>query len=648
MLTAFLIFTGALLSGPAEASTPTVPTEATYLGRKDKEEQEEEISDAEKERQQKLADKAARVVVLKWPDTSADYKDAAIQRNVKSRIDRANARFFPATDLYQSGRASPDKTVIPRNQPSWVPDQNLEVVMNEVRKTSQIPWDAMSPGEWGLQANKLLALEELIWFTDKVEQRESLFLLYTMIGYAAENQNSPAPPFYESIGGMSVNYYYYRAATLAWQEPGLMKNVTDQEIHGQINYYLSGITEGRFPQLTLDFELDGEEFDPEEFAGEYEVFLNGLPVEIDDDEAQYKVPLGRWDIYLKRTDTGHGLSDKLIVDKLEDKNYFVREDARKKMGYDLIEQLMEHPNECTPPLDGDILLYLAIYAKMHSAEKTGTGKDAEIYIAVPKNGDPNKVWIWRYDRPSATLQLVGGGEDEFPVRFAITLKSGVMYNGAAFSVDTTVDNSDINAITDPVGNAQGRGDADLQAAHLPVDITLRGHYNRLMIGVGMEFGWNLGSQGLWVERYRTPEHKADYGELIVVEKGPAEEGANGSVNGPEVYHYTAWNRYTHFDVGVVLGRNAARGFGPRFALSTGWTNLPHAFVSMGHFAWAYEPEIEAIKGNKRVRPFVEADLRGGVAVSLADSIQTDLAELELEERRAKPIFGITAGIGTTF
>lgn len=642
MLSAFLFALGLVFSGPAHASGPFLHESSTvqgdYLGKADKEEKEEEISEAEKERQQKLMDKSARVIVLKWDDTTTDYKDEALRRNVKSRIDRPGALFFPSVDLYQNGRKVLDNTVRPIDQPARVPDANLDAIQAEALKVSQIPWDSMSPGEWGVLAEKMRRMVDLVWFVEKVEQREPLFHLYTMIGYAAENQNNPSPPYYEAIGNQSVNYYYYLAAQLAWQDPSLMSKLNDMEIRGQVNYYLDGINSGRFPFFPLDFELENF-YDQEEFAEEYEVYINGLPVEVDA-EAQFKVPLGRNDIYMKRADTGHGLSEQLIVDKFEEKAYFVRDVARKDMGIEFIEQLMLHPNECTPELDGDILTFLSIYAKMH-----GT---AEIYIAVPKNGDPNKTWIWRWDRSTATLQLVGGGQDDFPIRFAVTARSGVMYNGAGFSVDTSVDNSDINAITDPVGNASSRGEVDLQAGHLPVDFTLRGHYNRLMVGVGMEFGYNLGADGLWVERYRTPEHKADYGELIVVERGPAEQGENGSTNGPEVYHYKAWNRYTHFDVGAVFGRNAALGFGPRLALSAGWTDLPHAFISMGHFGWSLEPPLDAFKGAKRVRPMIDADLRGGVAWSLGDSIQTDIAAASDTEGRLKPIFGIQAGIGTTF
>jgi hypothetical protein len=621
-------------------STDSIEAMGDYAVGKKREEQEAEISEAEKERLQKLKDRSSRIIVLKWNDTTTDYQDATLIRNVKSRIDRPDALFFPSVDLYQNGRKHPDDTLIPADQPALVPDVNLEAILRESTDVSQKPWDSMSPGEWGVIAEKLRRMLDLVWFIEKVEQREPLFHLYTMIGYAAENQNSPSPPYYESLGGQSVNYYYYLAATMAWQDPSLMSKLTDMEIRGQVQYYLQGLQDGRYPFYSVDFELENE-FDVDDFTGEYEVYMNGLLLEDIDPEGQFKVPLGIFDVYLKRTDTGHGLSDRLEFDKLEEKAYFVRDVARKEMGTEFIEQLMLHPNECTPEVAEYVLHYMAIYAKLHSK--------AEIYIAVPKNGDPNKVWIWRYDRQTATLQLVGGGQEEFPVRFALIASSGVMYNGAAFSVDSTVDNTDINALDDPAGNAVDRGSLDLQSAHLPVNLTLRGHYNRLMVGVGMEFGYNLAGDGLWVERYRTPEHKFDYGELIVTEAGPAEDNEDGtSRNGPEVYHYKAWSRYTHFDLGVVFGRDAARAFGPRLALSTGWTDLPHAWVLLGHFGWSLEVPLDALHVGRRIRPLVDVDARGGMAYTLGDSIQTDLAHADPDQLRIKPVFGLTAGIGTTF
>lgn len=632
-----LAFWFALFTGPAHASTPEPSVDSDYglFDRNSGEEREEEIDEAEEEELRKKRDRKARVVVLKWDGTSTDYRDDTVRRNVRSRIDRPDALFFPSTDLYQPGRRHPDDTIEPRYQPSWVPDGNLDLVMMEASKVSQIPWDAKSPAEWQLIARQLMKLTDSMWFVEKVEQREPLFMLYAYVGYAAENGNNPAPPFYEAIGAQSVNYYYYLAATLAWQDPSLMSKVLDNDIRGMINYYLERIQAGGFPELALDFELENE-FDKEEFAKEYEVYLNGLVIDEDiDEQGEYEVPPGRFDIYLKRKDTGHGLSDQLTVDKYKDKNYFVRDDARKKMGSDFYNALMLHPNECTPALDGETLNYLAIYQKLHD--------QAEIYIAVPRNGDPNKVYIWRYDRPSATLQLVQGDNDDFPIRFAAVVSTGVMYNGAAFSVDSTIDNGDLNNILDPnPSQAFNRLDADLQTGHLPLNVQLRGHYNRLLVEVGMEWGWNLSGEGLWVERYRTPEHKADYGQLMVVDADTVAQPR------PEVYHYKAWNRYTYGGVGVVLGPNASLGFGPRFSVRSGVTDLPWAVQTTGHFGYTLEPPLESLKSAKRVRPLIDFDARVGASMALNNSIQRDIADLEDEEGFVKPVFGITAGIGTTF
>ncbi len=629
-----------LLMSPAVASVTPEPTlesdEGLFDGerRQRGEEEEEEIDEAEEEELREKRDRKSRVVVLKWDGTSTDYRDETVRRNVRSRIDRPDALFFPSTDLFQRGRKHPDPTLEPKYQPAVVPDGNLDVAMREVRRISQIPWDARSPAEWQLIARDLIKLTDSLWFLEKVEQREPLFMAYAYIGYSAENGNNPAPPFYEAIGGQSVNYYYYLAATLAWQDPSLMSKISDNRIRGFISYYLNQIQQGDFPVLALDFELENE-FDLEEFNDEYEVYLNGLKLEDINEKGQYQVPLGRLDIYLKRNDTGHGLSDQLKVDKYKDKAYFVRDEARKKMGSDFYKQLMLHPNECTPALDGDILNYLAIYAKLHS--------QAEIYIAVPRNGDPNKVYIWRYDRASATLQLVQGDDDDFPIRFAFVMSTGVMYNGAAFSVDSSVDNSDLNQVLDP--DLQGelnRLGYDLNRAHLPLNLQLRGHYNRLMVEFGMEFGYNLSAEGLWVERYRTPEHKADYGRLIVV------DSQGSDVPRPEVFHYKSWNRYTYGGVGVVLGRDASLGFGPHFSLRAGVSDLPWAVQTTAHFGLTKEPPIDALRSAKRVRPLIDLDVRAGASVAMKGSIQRDLSKLVKDERYVKPVFGLTLGVGTTF
>ncbi|MCB9760091.1 MAG: hypothetical protein H6739_09680 [Alphaproteobacteria bacterium] len=648
---------------PPQASTVPDPQVAHRIGNKDKKaEQEQQMTDAEKEAEKRRKDRASRVVVLKWPQTETDYMDETLRRNVRSRIDRADALFFPSVDLYQNGRKVPDKTVIPANQPAMVPDSNLDAIVAETNRVSAIPWDALTPAEWGLEGNKLLRLVDTVWFVEKVEQREPLFLLYSQIGNAAENQNNPAPPFYEAIGGQFVNYYFYLCATLALQDPSLMSKLTNQDLNGAVTFYLQQLQQGTYPMFPLDFELENE-FDLDQFDKEYEVLLNGLPVEIDY-EAQVIVPLGRHDIYLKRKDTGHGLSEKLVVDKLEEKAYFVRDVARKKMGIEFIDQLFKHPNECTPELDGDILNYLAIYAKLHS--------QAEIYIAVPRYGNPNKVWIWRYDRSTATLQLVGGGNDGFPVRFAAVGSVGILYNWATFSVDDEISESDVQGVleTSAQGELQDRLDANPEAGTLPFSLELRGHYNRLMIAAGIEGGYNLASEGKYVERYHTPVHGGDFdNDLITIQAQDRQETERTDENGdpvldengdpvpgpdlysgPEALHFSRFNRYIYGAVGVGLGRDASLGFGPRLALKVGWTNLPYAIQTTGHFGWTIEGEnlISALPSTNRVRPLLDIDARAGVAISLPGSIQSDLAQSYDSEKIVAPVFGLTAGIGTTF
>ena len=93
------------------------------------------------------------------------------------------------------------------------------------------------------------------------------------------------------------------------------------------------------------------------------------------------------------------------------------------MELDFVAQLFLRETECTPQVDSDILTYLSIYAKMHPEV------DTEIYISVPKAGNPNKVWVWRFDPTSTTLSKVKDGIEEFPVHFVATMGTGMLYNG---------------------------------------------------------------------------------------------------------------------------------------------------------------------------------------------------------------------------
>lgn len=620
-------------STPAWAQAPTLPEppaieapklpEGVELPRKEKE--VDEPSDAEKAAEARRREKQPRVIVLRWYDRKTDYTDTVLQRVVRSAIVRPDANFYPEVDLYQNGRKVRDRTVVPAMQPGRVPEENVARVRDAVEQVSMIPWNQLSPDRWGLKAQELREMVELLWFVDRPELREPLFLLYAQIGRAAENQNQILPPFYEQIGETPVNYYFYLAATLAFQDPALMSKLTDSELRGAVATILQQLQQGVFPSLKIDFQQEGLDFDLEGFGAEYEVQLNGIPT-APDEKGQIDVFLGRTDIYLKRQDSGHGLSERLEVTKLEDKIYFVRDAARKKMGIDFIRQLFLHPNECTPSLDGDILNYLAIYARIHDK--------AEIYVAVPEEGNPNRVYIWRYDRPTATLQLVRGGGDQFPVRFALLTSAGLAFDGVHPSFDSSVepptDPDEAEEFLDPTS----RLDADLDPAWLPWNLELRGHINRLMLTVGAEAQFNLSDTTTWVESYRTPGNPDAY---VLLDR----KIGNGAARPVPVYNERKVARMLFMGSSVVLGRDAGIGFGPRLGFRTGWSNVPYALQSTLHAGWAFAPPGIKAPGN-RVRPLVDVDARVGAIWPFKPSLAHE------DPITVAPVFGLTAGIGTTF
>jgi hypothetical protein len=617
---------------------------------KSAEEKEKQLTDAEKAAEQKRKEKLARVIVLKWQGTDTDYTDPDVQRIVKSRIQRPDAAFFPDVDLYQEGRKVKDETVVPAMQPAIVPTQNIARVMAAVEEVSRVPYNGWSPPQWGLKAKELQEMVELLWFLDRVELREPLFLLYVQVGRAAENQNEVIPPFYEQVGFQAVNYYYYMAAVLAHQDPSLMSKLTDQDLNASIQAYLSMMQQGGFPTLKLNFEQDGMDFDAEDFATRYEIYLNGLKVD-PDDQGEIDIFLGRTDIYLKRVDNGHGLSERLEVTKLEGKRYFVRDVARKKMGLDLIEQLFLHLNECTPQLEGVILNYLAIYAKIH--------EKAEIYIAVPKEGNPNKTAMWRYDRPTASLSKVQGGDDAFPIHFALQIAGGLGYSGATLSYagPDAQDAAGAAASSDFAVDPNNLVNLEAIPALIPLNVEFRAHYNRLALGIGAEAGFL--PEGVFLERYFLD------GNLDGVVYNDADDAFNNpqagdtfSYEGQEladgetppdweqVFHTDFVNRSLYLTGGVVLGRDAGLGLGPRIMLRVGWSNMPYALNTTAHFGWNFA--IPMKKELPRVRPYVDVDGRAGATFPFQSSLSWATGGGgDTTDVPVSPFVALTAGIGTT-
>jgi len=398
---------------------------------------------------------------------------------------------------------------------------------------------------------------------------------------------------------------------MAKEDPSLMGQLGDQELHSYIAQYLDQLNSDGFPSMPLDFELENH-FDLDEFSGEYKVILNGLEV-VPDPRGQIRVPLGRTDIYLQAADGGHGLSERLIVDKLEDKAFFVRDVARKSMGVDFIDKLMENPNECSPELEERMHIYLSIYAKLHPND--------DVYVAVPEEGKLSKLRIWRYDRQGSTLQLVGGGGDGFPIRFGGVAAFGSMFNTAMVEFDPTITGDDVLGMGSTFDE---KGGATLGGKHIPVNLELRLHYNRWMLAFGTELGVHLGDG--WVERFPGTDGR----DLIAK-----------NADGEEELDWGSFNILNYMSFGVLLGKDAGIGLGPRAAIRFGKLDMPRANQLTLHAGYTLPaPGIEA---EGRVRPFIDADFRAGMIFPQTGSLQ-----LEGDGGLSQPTFGLTAGVGTTF
>lgn len=613
---------GELQSLPSIESYAYGPLDAA----KGKAEEKMDEKDAEAEARLKALEEArsgkgARVVVLKWKGTTVDYANDTLQRNVRTRIARPDATFFPSIDLYQVGRREKRDGVRPDEERAAVPDATITMIETAVADIETVPWNAMSEADWGITSNQLKDLaENELWFIDRPELREPLFRLYAQIGRAAENQNNPIPPYYANIGGMAVNYYWYLAGALAHEDPALLNAVQSADMAASIGYYKEMLDNGQIRKMTLAFEME-DKWDAAEFTGEYQVFINGLEVVISDPDSFYQSPPGRVDIYLKRSD-GHSLSERIEIDKLDDKIYFIRDVARKRMGLDLIDQLMEHPNECTPELDGDSFHFISIYAKLHP--------DGEIYVAVPEAGNPNKILLWRFDRPTNTLQKVLDDVGAFPVHFVALGGVGVAFNGANVTAPEQPTQQEIEECLaeDPTDTSCAElalPEPQLNPAGIPIGGQLRIHYSRFMFAFGVEAMPALAgpstpedARPMWQDYYRTD----DYSTV---------DGA-----GNVVYHEERFNRLIWGGLGFVLGQDAMLGIGPRGLIRVGKYNVPNVVDLTVHGGMTMEPPGMEKEG--RVRPVLDVDFFAGALVPQGNS-QLDKATLS---------FGLTAGGGLKF
>jgi hypothetical protein len=617
---------------------------AGVQGKKDEDDDDGEAAELTPE-EQALADKLAtieeanatapsRVVVLKWPEKDVDYQTEAVQRNVRTRISRADAKFYPEIDLYQAGRVERDASVRPSDQRAMVPDSAIDMLDRAVAEVSTIPWNALEPQDWGVKANMLRGMLDEVWFVDRPELREPLFKMYLQIGRAADNRRDNAPPFYEYVGREAVNYYWYLAATLAWQDPDLMSKVLDQDLHASVSYYKEMLDAESIDSLTLSFELEGI-FDVEQFAKDYTLYINGKEETVTRKDSLLQMPPGRLDIYLKRSD-GHSLSQRVELERVDKEIQFVRDVARKRMGKEFIEQLMKHPNDCIPDLSGDIVNYLSIYAKLHPT--------SEIYIAVPRDGNPNKVFLWRWERVKGVLVRVLD-DTQFPVRFALVFSAGTAFNGAGVSAELADDQTVANA--EPGASPADLADITptLSLAGIPLEFQLRGHYSRLLVMAGVD--WIYGVQGKWTDYYHTDVNKR--GNIAVPTESstidptvttsaatttPTETEVDGQV---VALKSRTFSPLYYGQVGVVFLRDAAIGFGPRLAMRVGYYQIPNAIDTTLHAGLSAQAPFSQAGG--RVRPLVDIDAYGGAMIPLKNSVLQQSALVN---------FGLTLGLGVTF
>ncbi|MEM6928643.1 MAG: hypothetical protein AAF602_17025, partial [Myxococcota bacterium] len=345
-------------------------------------------------------------------------------------------------------------------------------------------------------------------------------------------------------------------------------------------------------------------------------------------------------IDLVRQDDGHGLSQRFADPQFDEDYFFVQANARKRMGIDLKNQLMRHPSECIPQLQGDILDYLAVYGKLHRGQ--------ELYIVIPENGStaPSRLFIWRWDPDQGVLRLVQDNTGGFPIVFAALTTFGAAFASVDFPMVTE---DDVGSAVESQRLPQLAPQLDPEG--LPFDFQLRGHYNRFLFGIGAQA--KIGLSGGFSDKFRSRGGLTFDAECPGgVEATIGEDGAAGCPGGadfelvPKVNQRSV-QRTLYAIAGVVLGRDAALGVGPRGYLRVGTINVPHALDTTLHLGLTTrivkppEPGTRA----RRLQPIADVDGFLGVWTPIFDSVF-------VRQGRAfgSPVFtfGLSAGAGLTF
>jgi hypothetical protein len=543
------------------------------------------------------ASRASRVVVLQGGGSNLTFSDERMMSNIRTRIASSNAKFFPEVDLYQEGRKEIDPTVRPEDQRTSVGQDTIDGFYREADTTLSLSWNAISESQWEDRAFALRDMLNQMWFVDREELREPLFRLYAAIGYAAEQMPYRDDHFFRTVSDVSANYYNYLAAAMASQTPDLMSSLQSQEVIGNINYLIDEINTGGFGSVTISLAPATGRFNPVSFLDEYDTYINGVKIDVEHPDGLVEMPPGRNDIYLMHPG-GEGHSVSVRKDQVETGQKditAVRSDAHIRMGDDFIGMLMANPYECQPELDGDIMSYLSIYAKLHG--------EADVFIAYPDLGDVNKIFLWRWKRDTSSLVLVADDSGGFPVRFVATFGVGTTFNTVGVEI-TAPSVSTAGADTGGVA-------PELSPTGIPFDFQIRAHYGHLFGVYGAQA--SVAMDGEWEDAYET----------------------DGNAVADDATQTNALSTMVYAGIGYGLGAQAVAGLGPRIWLRGGKVSLPHLYDLTLHGGLS---KALGEKGDGRVRPVIDTDFFAGAYIPTAQSVYEG-AQLN---------FGMTVGAGFTF
>jgi len=333
------------------------------------------------------SDREARVVALQWKGTDTRFDTPRLERRIRDALDHPDVTLVPDVDLYQSGRAEGVRDFSPRGH---VPDTTVAMALQAVTENAAIPDEALSQAAWASRAIDLAKLSQAIFFVDRPELRAPLFRLYAELGRAVELGGLSDRPWRIASGDRDANAFWFYAAALAQAEPALLDRL-DGELKtsvAELHEHIAGLE-----PVLLSFALEDRVFDSVAFAKQYTLTIDGLEVLITNRDGIVEVPPGRADVSLKAVD-GPGMSERIEVSDLRGMIYFVRNQAHTTMALDLIQQLMEQPDECTPGLDDAMRTHLAVYQQLHP--------DSDVYVTVPEGGSTSKnrvfTWRWNADR----------------------------------------------------------------------------------------------------------------------------------------------------------------------------------------------------------------------------------------------------------